>query len=125
MLDAIETAEQAHSTEPEHHDAHAEMLANEAHLLGRTFPVPLYTLVFSILAILTIIEVIITELPDGWLGTLLLVILSIIKAVLVVWFYMHLKTDNKLYALALLVPLFLGLVATFFLIAVPHVAYGY
>jgi cytochrome c oxidase subunit 4 len=108
------------------HDAHEDTLLPTSKLFGRIeLPVPLYTAVFGLLAILTIIEVIIAELPSGWLGTALLIILSTFKACLVVWFYMHLRSDNKLYALALIIPFFLGLVATFFLIAVPMTGYGY
>jgi cytochrome c oxidase subunit IV len=126
MLHSIETAEEARDPRLDaHDDPHADTLSDETHLFGRTLPMPLYTVIFSVLAILTIIEVIITELPEGWLGTLLLVTLSVIKAVLVVWFYMHLRSDSKLFAIALILPLFLGLVATFFLIAVPSVGYGY
>jgi cytochrome c oxidase subunit 4 len=126
------TTEHAHSIAPAHttthdaHDAHEDTLLPTSKLFGRIeLPVPLYTAVFGLLAILTLIEVIISELPEGWLGMTLLVVLSTLKAVLVVWFYMHLRTDNKLYALALIIPFFLGLIATFFLIAVPMTGYGY
>lgn len=127
------TSEHAHSITPVHtttthdaHDAHEDTLLPTSKLFGRIeLPVPLYTAVFGLLAILTLIEVIIAELPSGWLGTALLIVLSTCKACLVVWYYMHLRSDNKLYALALIIPFFLGLVATFFLIAVPMTGYGY
>jgi hypothetical protein len=44
--------------------------------------------------------------------------------VLVVWYYMHLRTDSKLYALAIIIPLLIGIVATIFLLAVPTTGYG-
>ena len=98
--------------------------AAEAHgdtsvFLGRTFPFPIYTVIFGILAVVTIIEVIIAELPDGWLGAALLILLSVFKAALVVWYYMHLREDNRLYALILIVPVILVTVGTLFLASVP------
>jgi cytochrome c oxidase subunit 4 len=128
MSELTTTAEHAHEIAhdvPAGHDAHEDTLLPTSRLFGIELPVPLYTAVFGLLAILTIIEVIISELPSGWLGTTILIILSTFKAVLVVWYYMHLRSDNKLYALALIIPFFLGLVATFFLIAVPMTGYGY
>jgi caa(3)-type oxidase subunit IV len=126
MSEHAHTADAAHAAAPAHaaHDAHADTLANESVFFGIKLPVPLYTAVFGALAVLTIFEVIIAELPDGGLGTLLLVTLSIIKGVLVVWYYMHLRTDSKLYALAIIIPLLIGIVATIFLLAVPSTGYG-
>lgn len=120
---APEIAHAAHDAAA--HDGHEDTLLPTSKLFGIELPVPLYTAVFGLLAILTIIEVIIAELPDGGLGVALLITISSIKACLVVWYYMHLRSDNKLYALALIIPFFLGLVATFFLIAVPMTGYGY
>lgn len=112
------------STEP---NAAAETHAHgdTTTFLGRTFPVPLYTFIFIVLAVITLVEVVISELPEGVLGTLLLVGLSLVKAVLVVMFYMHLREDNRFFALALIVPLFMGILATLFLLAVPATGYGY
>ncbi len=130
MSDMTTAAEHAHdiaqaAASHEAHDGHEDTLLPTSRLFGIELPVPLYTAVFGLLAILTIIEVIIAELPDGGLGVTLLVVLSSLKACLVVWYYMHLRSDNKLYALALIIPLFLGVIATIFLIAVPMTGYGY
>ena len=93
-------------------------------ILGTTINAPIYTVVFGALALLTFFELAVAELlPRNFVTTTLLVIASIIKAVLVVLFYMHLKDDNPLYALALVLPLFIGLIATFFLLAVPTSTY--
>lgn len=110
-------------------DGHSES-AHTAHsdtvlILGRSITVPggIYSVVFGALAALTVFEVLVAELTDGGIGTIILVAASILKAVLVVYFYMHLNRDNKVFALALLIPLFMVLVATFFLVAVPSGAY--
>jgi cytochrome c oxidase subunit IV len=92
---------------------------------GRTIPMPIYTVIFGTLAIITIIEVIISEFPEGFLGTGLLIVLSVIKAVLVVMFYMHLREDSRFYALALIIPLVIAIVATLFLVSVSSIGYSY
>ncbi len=85
---------------------------------------PVYTVVFGVLAIITIIEVACAEIfPDGWLLTVVLVGLSITKAALVMWFYMHLKDDNRIFAFAIALPIMVALVATLFLAAVPPTGY--
>ncbi len=105
-------------------EAHAEAAHHDTVTFGgRTMPI--YTAIFAILAVITIIEVVIAELPDGWLGTLLLVILSAAKAILVVAFYMHLREDSRIFLAALLLPLFIGIIAMLFLLAVPTTGYAY
>jgi cytochrome c oxidase subunit 4 len=113
---------EAHSAEAHHGDAHTS--ASHAHpdttvILGRTLPVPIYTVVFGVLAIITLIEVIIAELPEGVIGNLLLLVLSGIKAWLVVWYYMHLREDNPLYALILIIPVILVGISVLYLVSVP------
>ena len=54
-----------------------------------------YVLVFIVLAILTAIEVTITQLPLP--RAPLLIPLSIIKASLVAMFYMHLRSDRRVF----------------------------
>ncbi|MBL8133428.1 MAG: cytochrome C oxidase subunit IV family protein [Anaerolineae bacterium] len=102
---------QAHEGEHAHPDTTV--------MFGRTFPFPIYTVIFGILAVVTLVEVIISELPDGWLGAALLIVLSVFKAALVVWYYMHLREDNRLYSLILIVPVLLVAVATLYLASVP------
>jgi cytochrome c oxidase subunit 4 len=92
-------------------------------VFGRTFPFPVYTVVYIVLALITLIEVLITGFPHGWLLTITLLGLSIAKMVLVVLFYMHLKEDSKLFAAAIILPLFIIIVATLFLIAAPSTGY--
>ncbi len=108
------------STKENHaHHAHAETLAPTTKILGMTLPMPLYTTVFSILAILTVIEVLLAEIIDSDIKIPLLLGIAVAKGALVVMFYMHLKTDSRAFALAFLIPLGLAILCTLFLIAVP------
>ncbi len=91
--------------------------------MGRTFPVPLYTFVFFVLGGITIIEVLLSQLPHGFLTAPLLLALSASKAILVVMFYMHLREDSRIFAFALAIPLVLALVASLFLLSVPITGY--
>ncbi|MCC6615189.1 MAG: cytochrome C oxidase subunit IV family protein [Anaerolineae bacterium] len=120
----MSTTTQAEELAQEAHDSHSADHSDKTVLFGTTINAPVYTVVFGALGALTLFELLIAELfPRNFLTTGLLVIASIIKAVLVVLFYMHLKDDNPLYALALVVPLGIGLIAAFFLLAVPVTGY--
>jgi len=92
-------------------------------LMGYTIPLPIYTVVYVVLAAITVTELIISSLPRGILGTAILLALSISKAVLVVLFYMHLKEDSRIFAFALLLPIFIALVSSLFLLTVPIKGY--
>lgn len=85
---------------------------------------PIYTVVFGTLAVITVVEVLFAEIfPDGALLTLVLVALSLCKAFMVMWFYMHLKDDSRIFAFAITLPILIALVATLFLTAVPPFGY--
>lgn len=107
--------EMTHSGASHAHDHHDD----SAVIFGRRLPMPVYTAVYIALAILTITEVLLFELPRGWLTIPSMIIIAIIKAGLVVWFYMHLNKDTRLFAVILLVPTFLVIVCTIFLMLVP------
>jgi cytochrome c oxidase subunit 4 len=92
-------------------------------LFGRSLPFPIYTVVYGILGVITIVEVLITGFPHGFLLTLILLGLSISKMILVVLFYMHLREDSRIFAAALILPLFIAIVASLFLIAAPPTGY--
>jgi cytochrome c oxidase subunit IV len=47
------------------------------------------------------------------------VLLSLMKAGLVVWFYMHLNRDTRLFMLTLLLPVIVGLLSALYLLTVP------
>lgn len=87
-------------------------------LFGREFNLPLYTSVFIALGVLTVIEVLISGL-EGDLVIAPLLVLAVSKASLVVFFYMHLKTDNRVFAAVLGVALTFALISVMFLLAVP------
>jgi len=61
-----------------------------------------YILVALILGVITYVEFAIVEYPQAWLGStwtlIVLGVLSVIKFVMVVMFFMHLKGDDRLYS---------------------------
>lgn len=119
-IDAIEDAIETVGAEHSHAPAH---VGDTTVIFGQTLPFPLYTVVFGVLAVTTVLEVVIAELPEGVVGTGLLIGLSVMKAVLVVLFYMHLREDSRIFALALIIPLFISIVALIFLLSVPTTGY--
>lgn len=103
---------------------HGDTLASTTMFRGRVLPYPLYTTIFFVLAGLTAVEVALTVvLGDFFLTPILLVAISLFKAVLVVAFYMHLREDSRLFAIALILPIFIASVATLFLLSVPTRGY--
>jgi cytochrome c oxidase subunit 4 len=88
-------------------------------IMGFTLPYPIYTVVFGALAILTAIEVLIGTAPPGGLTIPVLIGLAIAKAALVVMYYMHLRTDSRLFTYILLIPVGFFILSTLFLLAVP------
>jgi caa(3)-type oxidase subunit IV len=106
-----------------HEAAHAE--PHGEYLFGRPMPIAAYTVIFIILAVTSLIEVILAEtIPfDSWVRIPVLAGLSAVKAVLVMAYYMHLKDDSKIFAVAIILPILVGFVATLFLIAVPQTGY--
>lgn len=113
------------------HDTSAPVEAAHDHdhdekfsFVGRTFNVPVYTGVFILLGILTVIEVALSRLEHSGLITIIMLVLSIIKAGLVVWFYMHLNKDSRIFLATLLIPVVLVILAVLFLSAVPGFGYS-
>lgn len=91
----------------------------------------IYTVIFGVLGVLTAIEVIVAELFKNAEGDatnafriIALFGIGILKAIIVVWFYMHLRTDNKFFRLVLLFPVFLVVIAIVYLLGVPVGAGG-
>ena len=113
--------EPAQETAIEHMLPHK--VSSETVLLRWTIPLPIYTVVYITLAAVTILEVLISSLPHGIGSTLFLIAFSAMKAVLVVLFYMHLREDSRIFALVLVVPLVIALVASLFLLTVPIKGY--
>lgn len=119
VVNELDREDQAHVAE----GALPHAASNTTVLLGRVIPLPLYTVVFIILAAITAVEVVLAELPHGFLTAPLLLVLSGAKAVLVVLFYMHLRDDSRMFAVALALPLFIAIVASLFLLSVPVTGY--
>jgi caa(3)-type oxidase subunit IV len=106
-------------------EAYQHRLSNQTVLFGRTLPYSVYTVVFGVLAVVTLVEVLIAELlPKSFFLTVpLLIVLSGFKAVLVVLFYMHLREDSRLFAVALILPIIVAAISVLFLTAVPASGY--
>jgi len=84
-----------------------------------TMPGGIYTFIFGVLGVLTAVEVALTFVEENFLIVAILIILSLAKAVLVVTYYMHLRSDNPLYRLVLVLPLLIVLVSVLYLLFVP------
>ncbi|MCU0498511.1 MAG: cytochrome C oxidase subunit IV family protein [Anaerolineae bacterium] len=113
-----------------HAPAHpVEAMADTTHgdvtyLFGYTINQPVYTVVFGVLAILTLIEVLLAEIIQvDWLKIPLLVGIGLGKAALVILFYMHLKDDSRVFAVALILPLLIVVLSIAFLLGVPTTGY--
>lgn len=111
---AIESYEASHGG----HDDHGDTTV----VFGRTLPFPLYTVVFLGLGVLTIIEVLVGGF-EGFLRIPLLLGIAVVKMYLVVYYYMHLKTDSRFFAIALIVPVVVAAISMFFVLATPHSGY--
>ena len=94
------------------HHAPAAPAAKTVHTSTRT-----YIIVFAWLAVMTAVEVGIAAagLPEN-IRIISLVALAVIKAALVVLFYMHLLHDSKWYWIILIAPIFFVVMLTQFLI---------
>ena len=68
-------------------------------------------------------DIILSELPRGFLTIPIMISLALVKSVLVVAYYMHLREDSRIFTLVLLLPAFVALIATLFLLAVPVTGY--
>jgi caa(3)-type oxidase subunit IV len=102
-----------------HHEPHDEVYLP---FLNRRFTVygGIYTFIFGVLAVLTLIETALTFIPENAVIVTILVVLSLIKAYLVCMYYMHLKDDNPLYRFTLIIPLIIVILSVAYLIFVPR-----
>jgi cytochrome c oxidase subunit 4 len=100
-------------------EAQAEHISDTTVIAGRVIPLPIYTVVFLALGALTVIEVGLSLIPHGFFTIPLLLAFATAKAGLVVWYYMHLNHDSRIFALTLLIPMGMVVLATLFLMLVP------
>lgn len=125
FLNKIETSLE-HADTPhlaaDHHHVHSDTTV----ILGREITVPggIYTVVFVVLALLTVFEIIIAEvgLPSG-ISVPILAAASLAKAVLVVMFYMHLREDSRFFTYAVIIPLAMVSMIIVFLLIMPPFGY--
>lgn len=129
-------AEVTHEIAEHDHNNHAH--SDTVVILGREITVEggIYTVVFGALGILTILEVLFADLlnnliagtPDAGFLTaikaILLLGMAVFKSTLVILFYMHLKDDNKILAVVLLLPLMIAALSVMFVLSIPPTGYG-
>ncbi len=84
---------------------------------------PNYVLVFIALAVLTAIEVAVTQLPIPHAP--ILIPLSFIKAALVALFYMHLRSDRRIFSYAFGLGVILGIAMLISFILLVNTGFGH
>lgn len=104
-----------------HEDHHSDTVVLPYINQSITVPGGIYTVVFGVLGIVTVVEVLLGMIltDAGAVKIIVLLALAILKALLVVLFYMHLRTDNPIFRLVLGLPLLIVLLSMMYLIAVP------
>ncbi len=113
-----EAASESHDPTGEHH-YNDEVVLPYFGSIG-TMPGGIYTFIFGVLAVITLVEVLLAELlPENGFTITILVLLSLSKAYLVIMFYMHLNRDNPLFRLVIILPLLIVLLSTLYLLGVP------
>ncbi|XWX03850.1 cytochrome C oxidase subunit IV family protein [Aggregatilineales bacterium SYSU G02658] len=129
LAERVETSVQPQPHAEAHDHAHSDTVTLP--VLGTiTVPGGMYTVVFGMLAVLTALEVLIYELLKGAdeplfaIRSVALFIISLGKAGLVVWYYMHLKTDNPIFRIILIVPVIVVVISVVYLVGVPVGAGG-
>ena len=109
------------------HDSHGHAHSDTVVLNGREVTIPggIYTVVFGVLAVVTLLEVALAEspLPRG-IEIPILAALSIAKAVIVVMYYMHIKDDSRIFVWAFAIPLAMAALIIFFVMAINPFGYG-
>lgn len=117
----METAEDVVDSdyEPQAHHYTDEVVLPYFGSIG-SMPGGIYTFIFGVLGAITVVEVIITVLiPENAFKIGVLALLSLSKAYLVVMYYMHLKDDDPIFRLAIVLPLIIVLLSVLYLLGVP------
>ncbi len=84
---------------------------------------PNYVLVFFALALLTVLEIIVAQLPLP--RATILIPLSIIKASLVAMFYMHLRSDRRIFSALFILGFLLGIAMLISFILLVNTGFGH
>ncbi len=122
LVEAVENVAPSAEETPE--VLHAAEEQDTTTIFGRTIPYPVYTVIFVGLGVLTLLEVLVGTSGDSFFRIPILLAIAIVKASLVVLYYMHLKRDSRVYRWVIGLPLIVALVAVIYLLSVPPVAYG-
>ena len=97
------------AAEPDHaHDEHGHDAHGHAHAPGGVAPkshVKEYLVIFAVLTALTILEVVLAQIPGISKKLLALVGLAVTKAGIVALYYMHLKSETRVLKLTVALPL--------------------
>ena len=119
VVSAVDNAA-SHVTDVTHEDHYSDTFTVPITGQEMTLPGGIYTFIFLVLGALTIFEVAVAEIfPENFVTISILVIASLLKAVLVVAFYMHLRTDNPLFRVVLILPVLIVLISVLYLLGVP------
>jgi cytochrome c oxidase subunit IV len=103
-----------------HDDHHSDTVVLPLINQSVTVPGGIYTVVFLGLGALTLLEVALGSIiPAGSVKVIALLAIAVLKALLVVMFYMHLRTDNPIFRLVLGLPLLIVILSMMYLVAVP------
>ena len=117
-------SEITHDTETQVVDPHDEH-DDQFSFVGRTYSVPVYTRIFALLGVITVVEVVISQVFErSPFLIFIMLLLAATKAGLVVWFYMHLNKDSRVFLACLLIPVLLVVLAVLFLSIVPAGGYS-
>jgi cytochrome c oxidase subunit IV len=121
FMHAVEDLVEGDETIIEHHYSDTFAIPYYGNM---TLPGGIYTFVFLVLGVLTLIEVLISFVDIVEVRIVVLLGIAFAKALLVIAFYMHLKRDNWLFRFVLAVPFFVTLVSVLYLLGVPPTGYS-
>jgi cytochrome c oxidase subunit 4 len=65
----------------------------------------LYTITWVALLILTVVTIAVTKIHLGSLSILVALVIASVKAALILYFFMHLKYENRFFKIAFLLPI--------------------
>jgi len=119
-LTPVEETHHAEASHDDHDHAHSDTVILP--VIGSvTVYGGIYTVIFVALGILTILEVALAEIfaDAGAVKIVALLGIGVAKSVLVIMYYMHLKDDNPIFTVILVVPMLITLLSVLYLLAVP------
>lgn len=123
VMEAAEEVVEGDDTMVEHHYSDTFTVPMYGEM---TLPGGIYTFIFGVLAVATVLEVLIAELiGSGSVAVkgFLLLGIAFVKALLVIAFYMHLNRDNWLYRFILGIPFAVTLVSVLYLLGLSPTGY--